>query len=300
MSAIARSTGGGVELELELERADLIPGQLVAGALRVLTTKEREIRGALVSLIGTEHWKHEVSQTNAQGHTTTRIVRSTAELPRVPIQLSGPATLTAGLSRKMPFELPVPALGPPTVTADASGLEWILEAKLDVPWLDPGVVLPVTIHQPTALLRAGVVPVEQFALWPSVDAQADGIRASIAIEPVPLDLGGPLEGRVSLELDKPLDVQGIRAELRVEAAATVSRGVTDRTTIWSHLVREGGRMEAGHHELTFSGTVPDAGVPTARLPHGRTSGRLHLVFDVRWAADPHLDREVAIATTTEV
>lgn len=300
MGVVARNAGHGVELELELDRADLIPSRLVAGVLRARTEKDREIRGAQVTLVGTEHWKHEVTQTDAQGHTSTRVVRSTGELPRVPIRLRGPTTLAAGLIHRMPFELPVPGLGPPTVTADASGLEWVLEAKLDVPGFDPGLVLPVSIHQPTALLRAGVVSVGQFALWPTADAGTDGMRAAIAIEPAPLDLGGPFEARVSLDLDQDVDVRAIRAEFRVESEAMVSGGLRDRTTIWTTTIVEAGRLAAGRHELAFNGILPDAGLPTAKLAHGRTHARLHLVFDVKWARDPQLVRDVALATTTEV
>lgn len=300
MGVVARNSGGGVDMELELERDDLIPGRLARGVLRLRATKGREIRGAELALIGTEYWKYRVTRSDGKGQTTTHIVRGTDDLPRVPIRLSGPASLTQGLTRSIPFELPVPGLGPPSISADVCGVEWILEAKVDVPGFDPGVVLPVTIHQPTALLRAGVVPVGQFALWPSADAGRDGLRGTISLEPVPLDLGGPIQGRISLDLDSALDLQELRVELRVHASATVSSGLDEQLTVWVGRILEKGRLAAGHHDLSFSGVLPDVALPTTTLPHGRTEARLRVVFAVKWAVDPHLERDVALATTTEV
>lgn len=300
MGIVARNSGGGVQLELELERGDLIPGRLVPGSLRLLSGSPREIRGAFVTLVGTEHWKHEVTDRDANGNTGTRIVREERELPRVPVQLLGSTALGGAEPKDLPFEIPVPGLGPPSVAADVCGVTWTLEAKLDVPGFDPGVAMPVTIHQPTALLRAGVVPVEEFALWPSADATADGLRSSISLDPVPLDLGGPFNGRLSLETDGRYEVQEVRLELRVHAEATVSSGLREEITIWSAAVLGAGRLPPGGHEIEFAGELPETALPTAALPHGRTNARMHVIIARAWARDPHLVRDVALATTTEV
>ena len=138
-----------------------------AGELRILAGRAREIRGAFVTLVGVEHWKHEVTETDAQGRTQTRVVRREADLPRVPIQLRGATTLAAGLRHKLPFEIPVPGLGATIRRRRRMRRDLDARGKLDVPGFDPGVALPVTIHQPTALLSAGVVPVGQFALLAS-------------------------------------------------------------------------------------------------------------------------------------
>ncbi len=300
MSVVARNSGGGVQLELELQRGDLLPGRLVPGVLRVLSGSPCEIRGAFVTLVGTEHWKHEVTERDAKGNMRTRIVREERELPRVPVQVLGPVALGRDERRELPFEIPVPGLGPASVAADVCGVEWTLEAKLDVPGFDPGVAMPVTIHQPTALLRAGVVPVGQFALWPSADAGADGIRASISVDPVPLDLGGPFRGRLVLETDGPYEVQEVRVELRVHAEATVSSGLREEITIWTAQVLGAGRLSPGVHDIEFAGDLPAVALPTAALPHGRTNARLHVIIARARARDPHLVRDVALATTTEV
>ena len=138
MSIVARTSSGGVELELALERADLIPGRLVPGELRILASGSREIRGAFVTLVGIEHWKYEVTETDARGRTTTRVVRREADLPRVPIQIPAPTTLAAGIHHKFPFEIPVPGLGPPSVEAEVCGVTWTLEANSMSPASIPG------------------------------------------------------------------------------------------------------------------------------------------------------------------
>lgn len=300
MAVVARNSGGGVELELEFERSDLMPGRLVSGVLRLASGSPREIRGAFVALVGIEHWKYQVTETDAKGHTTTRIVRQEAELPRVPVRLLGTMALGRDDRRELPFEIPVPGLGPPSVEADVCGVTWTLEAKLDVPGFDPVVALPVTIHQPTALLRAGVVPVEQFALWPSADAVGGGMRVSIAVDPVPLDLGGAFSGRLALEVNAIAKIQEVRVEVRVHAEATVSSGRSEDVTLWLGRVMGEGSLSAGHHELNFEGSLPDVALPTAELPHGRTGAQVHVVIARAWARDDHLVRDVALATTTEL
>lgn len=300
MSILARSSGGGVELELALERTDLIPGRLVPGELRIMVGSGLEIRGAFVALVGVEHWKYQVTETDAEGRPRTRVVRREAELPRVPIQLSAATTLGEGISHKLPFEIPVPGLGPPSVAAQVCGATWLLEAKLDVPGFDPSVTLPVTIHQPTALLSAGVVPLAQFALWPSADASEDGLRATVEIEPVPMDLGGPFRARIGLEVPSGLDVQEIRAELRVRAEATVSSGLNEEIEVWSSVISGATRLAAGHREFALEGVVPDVALPSARLPHGRTSATFRLILARSWRRDPNLVRDIALATTREV
>lgn len=300
MGTVARNSGGGVDLELELERTDLTPGRLVPGMLRLVPAKARDIRGAYVTLVGVEHWKHEVSEQDAQGRPQTRTVRREADLPRVPIRLQGPRSLGDGYRHDLPFEVPVPGLGPPSVDADVCGVTWTLEAKLDVPGFDPGVALPVTIHQPTALLRAGVVKVAQFALWPSADAAADGIRATIAPDPVPLDLGGPFGGRLTVEVDQGLRIQEVRVEVRVHAEATVPSGLSEDVTLWATQVAGPGTLPAGRHDLDITGALPEIALPTAELPHGRTRASVHVVIARAWARDHHLVRDVALATTTEL
>ena len=299
MSTIVRNSGGGVDLELEIERTDLLPGRLAAAVLRLDAREAREIRGAYATLIGTEHWQVTHTETDAQGHTRTRTVTRSEELPRVPVQLLPPSMLAAGRT-VLPFELPVPALGPPSVDATVCGVAWELEVKLDVPGFDPGLGVPLVVHQPTAALRAGVVDVGQFALWESADAEVDGYRTSVALEPVPLPLGGPFTGRVTIEAPSRVDVQEIRAEIRVRAEATEPSGEDETITLWAGRIAEPGPLVAGTSVFDFTAELPARLLPTARLPHGRTDATFRVILARAWAPDHHLVRDVALATTTEL
>jgi hypothetical protein len=300
VSIIVRNSGGGIDLELELERTDLLPGRLTAAVLRLTSNSSREIRGALATLVGTEHWQFHRTERDANGHTHTRTVTDHAEMPRVPVQLLGQTTLAANQRAVLPFELPVPALGPPSVEATVCGVAWELEVKVDVPGFDPGLVVPIVVHQPTALLRAGVVSVGQFALWESADAEADGYRAAIALDPVPLPIGGPFTARVTLEAPVAQDLQEIRAEIRVDAKATVPSGLKEEITVWAARIAGPGPLAAGTSTFELAGELPATPLPTASLPHGETDATFRVILARAWAPDHHLVRDVALATTTEV
>ena len=300
MSVIVRNSAGGIDLELELERTDLLPGRLTAAVLRLTSNSSREIRGALATLVGTEHWQFHRTERDANGNTHTRTVTDHAELPRVPVQLLGPTTLVANERTVLPFELPVPALGPPSVEATVCGVAWELEVKVDVPGFDPGLVVPIVVHQPTAMLRAGVVSVGQFALWESADAEGDGYRAPIALDPVPLPIGGPFTGRVTLDAPAAQDLQEIRAEIRVDAKATVSSGLKEEITVWAARIAGPGPLAAGTSTFELAGELPATPLPTASLPHGETDATFRVILARAWAPDHHLVRDVALATTTEV
>ncbi|HEX2755494.1 MAG TPA: hypothetical protein VHM48_08525, partial [Candidatus Limnocylindrales bacterium] len=104
------ATSHGVAWRVDLERDRLLPGRLVAGQVTVTADGETDARRLVVTLVGVEAWQHEETSTNAGGHPTTRTVTSTAELPRVPVELSGPLHLARGETRTWPIELPVPPL----------------------------------------------------------------------------------------------------------------------------------------------------------------------------------------------
>lgn len=50
----------------------------------------------------------------------------------------------------------------------------------------------------------------------------------------------------------------------------------------------------------FQSTLPDVALPTIELPHGATAAALHVILATAWAPDPHLVRDIAIATTAEL
>ena len=289
----------GVAWQIELDRDRLLPGRLVAGHVTVTVGGDTDARRLLVTLIGTESWQHEEMSTDAQGHPTTRTVTSTAELPRVPVELSGPLHLAAGETRSWPVEIPVPELGPASVESTVLRLAWIVEAKLDRPGFDSRIEAPVRIVQPMALLRAGVVHVGEFALYPEADAAVDDLTAAIELDPMPVCAGAPFRGHVTLRAAHPRRLQEIRAEIRVHLEATVSGGKNEWITAWAATVVPALDFD-GERRLDFEGSLPDVALPTIETAHGRTSAVFHLILAMALARDPHLVRDIAIATTLEL
>ena len=300
MSGIAKVSAGSPPLSLELERADLLPGRLVDGVLRVGGLGTLSFREARVALVGIETWRYDQTSTDAQGHTHTETRTAHEDLPHVPVALLGPTSIAAGEVREIPFQLPVPELGPPTFDGQELRVDWELRANLDVPGFDPKVSLPVFILQPTALLRAGVIDIGQFALWSDATVEADGIRGSITLDPAPLRVGAPFRGRLSLEAAPARNVQEVRLELRVHAKATGSGGREESITLWTGRLAGEGTFGGGAQSLEFSGALPERWLPTIQTRHGRADGQFHVVIATAWARDPHLVRDVAIASTSDL
>ena len=301
MPTIATRQSGGVSWEVELERDALLPGTLTRGVVRLVANERVETRGIVAALIATEHWQWDQTTTNAKGQPTTRTVTEREELRRLPVQLLPATTLEPGERRELPLELPIPPLGPATVDATVTGLGWDLEVKLDVPGgFDSSIVLPVRVLQPTALLRAGVVRVEPFALYPAADSATEGARAEVEMEPMPLCVGQPFEGRLTIHTDGPVQVQEVRLELRVKAKSTVSAGRDEEITVWVGRLAGAGEFRGDGQTIPFAGDLPSRDLPTIELPHGRTDAQFHVILARAWARDPHLVRDVAVCSTTEV
>jgi hypothetical protein len=300
MTAVkATGSDGGVDFELSLERGELLPGQLTAGRVRIAFQHAIDVRGIVASLIATEKWQHRQTDRDSEGHTTTRTVTSDDELLRLPIQLAGPGNHPAGEVREFTFEVPVPPLGPATFEATVSRLTWRLEVKLDVPGFDPSIEIDVIVLQPTALLRAGVIDVAEFALWPTADAAGDDARASIALDPVPLCIGAPFGGLLSIATGAT-KLQEVRLELRMKVKATVASGLEEEITFWSSQVAGEGVFGGEDRAMAFDGALPATWLPTIRLPHGRSDAQFHVILARAWAPDTHLVRDVAVCSTTEI
>ena len=300
MTVFATNSGGPFELRLELASDRVLPGRLVAGRLLIASGSGGEFRGARVTLHGTETWRYDVTTTDGQGHSRTETRTGSEDLPGVPIALSGPLTVAAGETREFPFELPVPALGPASFMGTELKVEWTLEANLDVRGFDPAVAMPVLILQPTALLRAGVVTVAEFALYPAAEGEADGIRGSIWLDPSPLCVGSPFRGRLDLEMGEPRKVQEVRLELRVKADVTVSGGRDETITVWVGQLAGEGQFGGGAQSFEFASQLPEMWLPTLETEHGRSDAQFHVIIATAWARDPHLVRDVAICSTTEM
>jgi len=291
---------GGASWHLELDRRLLIPGQLVSGRLSITAHGGIVARGIVVALKAMEHWKHRESSTDAQGHTTTRVVTSNAEAIHEPVQLGGPVGLTAGERFERAFELPVPPDGPASLEADDVGLDWTVEAKLDIEGcFDSRIERPVVVVQPTALLRAGAVNVGEFGLYESAEVATDGITGTIALHPMPLVCGQPFSGRVELNASGSARLQEIRAELRLAVKATVSGGESETVTAWAGQLAPELEL-SGAQGFDITGVLPARPLPSIELPHGRTDATFHVILARPWAPDSHLERDVAIATTADI
>jgi hypothetical protein len=297
----ATADSHGVDWELDLERDALLPGQLARGHLRVHARDSIDARGLLVALVATERWQFTRTDTDSEGHTRTETVTRHEELRRVPVQLLGPTVLADGETRDFDVEIPVPPLGPASLDATVSALSWEVEAKLDIPnGMDSALVVPVRVLQPTALLRAGVVRVGQFALHEAADSATDEARATLELEPMPLCVGAPFRGRLTIETDAPIKVQEVRLELRVKVQATVPSGREETVTAWVGRLAGAGTFGGGSQVLEFEGALAARDLPTIELPHGRTDAEFHVILAKAWARDPHLVRDVAVCSTTEL
>lgn len=289
----------GVDFRLDLDTDRLLPGRLTSGRVHIAFRDGIEVRGIVASLIATEQWQTEETTTDANGQSHTQTETHKHELQRLPVMLAGPGRLAPGETREFRVELPVPPLGPATFEATVSRLTWRIEVKLDVPGLDPDVTADVVVLQPTALLRAGVVDVAQFALYESVDVGGGDAHGSIKLSPVPLCVGAPFRADISIATGRQR-LQEVRMELRSKVRATVGSGKHEEITLWTGRLAGEGEFGGSGTATTFEGTLPDLWLPTIQLPHGRSDAQLHVILAKAWAQDTHLVRDVAICSTTDL
>lgn len=290
----------GADWHLELDRALLLPDRLVGGRVRVTADHPIVARGLIVTLRAEEHWRHRVTTNDGRGHTTTRVLTSTEDVTRVPVQVSRPLRLDAGQPFERTFELPVPPLGPASLEADDLGVDWTIEAKLDIDdGFDSRIERAVAVAQPGALLHAGVIRLGEFALYDSVEVGDGEVTGSIELHPCPLVCGQAFAGSASVRAARPIRLQEIRAELRVRIQATVSGGEEEEVTGWAGQLSPAIEL-AGTQTFAISGTLAPLLLPTIELPHGRTDATFRLILAKALAADTHLVRDVAIATTAEL
>ena len=298
---VAHAEAHGVDRELRSATDALLPGTAAQGHVTLTASGGTEGRGIVAALVATEQWRYRESSTDGQGSTRSRTVTRTEEHRRLPVQLSGPITLGAGERRELGFEVPVPPLGPATLEADVSRLTWDLELKLDREGaFDSAIVVPVRVLQPTALLRAGVVHVGEFALYEAADSASGEARARLEMKPMPICIGAPMEGTLNVETEREMDLQEIRLELRVKVRATVSSGEEEERTIWAGQLVGPGRFGGAARTIPFRVDVPPLYLPTIELPHGRTDATCHVILARAMALDTHLIRDVTICSTMEI
>ncbi len=127
---------------------------------------------------------------------------------------------------------------------------------------------------------------------------SDGASGSIALDPVPLCVGAPFGGLLSIASGST-KLQEVRLELRQKVQATVSSGLHEEITLWSSVVAGEGEF-GGERAMAFNGELPASRLPTIRLPHGRADAEFHVILAKPWAPDTHLVRDVAVCSTTEL
>ena len=156
----------------------------------------------MVTLLGEEHWRYRVTTTDAQGHAHTETRTGREDLPRVPVMAYGPLQLVAGDTHASASSCRCRRWARQHWKPRWPGSRGRRRPGWTFPWrLDSSIEVPVRILQPTALLRAGVVHVGEFALYEAADAQAGGVARSITRDPVPLVPGHPFRGRLVLRPD---------------------------------------------------------------------------------------------------
>jgi hypothetical protein len=298
---VAGAESHGIRWELRLAADALLPGTTADGHVALTAGDATSGRGVVAALVATEQWRFRETYTDGQGHVQTRTVTRTAELQRLPVALAEAISLGAGERREFDLHVPVPPLGPATLEANVSRLTWALEVKLDRRGaFDSAISTPIRVLQPTALLRAGVVDVGQFALYEAADSAAGQARAHLEIKPMPICIGAPMDGSLTIETDRQLDLQEVRLELRVKVKATVSSGEQEELTIWTGRLEGPGRFGGAARTIAFHADVPAIYLPTIELPHGRTDATCHVILARKLARDTHLVRDVAVCSTTAV
>jgi hypothetical protein len=145
-----------------------------------------------------------------------------------------------------------------------------------------------------------VIDVGQFALFDSADVAADGAHGAIVVAPMPLCVGAPFRGQLTIATGSPLQLQEVRLELRVKAKATVSSGCDEEITMWTGHIAGEGEFGGAEQALAFDGTLPGLYLPTIELPHGRADATFHVILAKAFARDTHLVRDVTICSTTEL
>jgi hypothetical protein len=299
MTLTTTRSDGGVAFQLDLDTDRLLPGRTATGRVELRFRDSIEVRGIVASLIATEMWQTTETEHKSDGTTSTKTETHTDELRRLPVMLAGPSRFAAGETRDFRIEVPVPPLGPATLEATVAALTWRLEVKLDVSGFDPDVTAEVVVLQPTALLRSGAIDVGQFALFPSADAGGGDAQGSIALDPVPLCLGAPFGGLVSVATGRQ-KLQEVRLELRTRVEVTAVSGKDEEITLWTGRMAGEGDFGGADAAVAFDGELPARWLPTIRLPHSRADGRFHVILAKAWAQDTHLVRDVAICSTVDL
>lgn len=286
---------------VQLDPPVLLPGRSVAVSLIYTPDRDHEGRSVRAVLRCRERYRYRRTEgTGSNAHSVTRT--GIEELARIDVKVADGQRFVRGQPVTWRTTFDVPGLGPATFEGDALRCDWTLEANVDVPMgLDPRVVQTVHVAQPMALLRAGVIDTGQFGLFEDAPVNLDALPAQIRLEPVPISLQSAFEGVFTVEMAGLSEVQEVRLELRVRAEVTVPGGQHDEIVAWRGVLVAGPVQFGGAlAEHPFKAAAAGAWLPSVDLPHGRSRARFHVILAQQWAPDIHYQRDVAVATTTEL
>jgi hypothetical protein len=115
---------------------------------------------------------------------------------------------------------------------------------------------------------------------------------------MPMCLGQAFEGELRFRVVKGVALQEVRLEIRVRVEATVSSGKKETIEVWRAQLLGPGRVEAGDRVVLIKGALPALSLPTIELPHGKAAAVARVTFARAWARDWHIDRDIALATTS--
>ena len=291
---------------VRIEPAVLLPGRQASATVTYTPDHDHESRRVTVTLRCVEWYRYDRREpiVTGKGVSGVRTVTHTGveELVRLEVEVAGATRFTRDKAQTWQTTFDVPGLGPASFEGEALRCDWTLEAKVDVAMsIDEGVEQAVAVAQPMALLRAGVLDIGMYGLFEEAPVNQDAHPAQVRLEPVPICLQAPFAGSFTVETAKPIAVQEVRLELRVQAEVTVPGGHREEIT-----VSRGGLSTASQAfggSLTrhaFHAEAPGAWTPSVDLPHGRARGQFHVILALAWEPDIHYIRDVALATTSEL
>ena len=291
---------------VRIEPAVLLPGRQANATVTYTPDHDHESRGVTITLRCVERYRYDRREpiSTGKGVTGVRTVTHTGveELARLEVAVAGPTRFKRAEPRTWNATFEVPGLGPASFEGEALRCDWTLEAKVDVAMsIDEGVEQAVGVAQPTALLRAGVLDTGMYGLFEEAPVNQDAHPAQVRLEPVPICLQAPFAGSFTVETAKPIAVQEVRLELRVQAEVTVPGGHREEITVWRGGLSAASQAFGG--SLTrhaFQADAPGAWTPSIDLPHGRARGQFHVILALAWEPDIHYVRDVALATTSEL
>ena len=202
-------------------------------------------------------------------------------------------TFAPGETRDVPFQVPVPGLGPPTFEATELGRRWEVRVNLDVSGFDPD---PRSCRSGSTSRRRssapGVVRVAEFAPLPRGGRLGRRVRRLVWLDPSPLCVGAPFTGRLTLEAAPARTVQEVRIELRVQRRVHGGwRAQRDDHAV-DRPRRRTRRVRRCPDDRVRRRRCPTRWLPTIATEHGRSSAQVHVIVATAWARDPHLVRDV--------